>query len=60
MDFNPKERLAITKSIIELTGPSGSYSLAEHRSRHSNRIEDGVVMFYVNERRDLTSIETAL
>lgn len=33
MDFSPKQRLAISKSIIQLTDPSGSYGFVENRPR---------------------------
>lgn len=33
MDFNPEERLAMTKSIIEVIDPSGKCGLVEIRSK---------------------------
>lgn len=57
-DFNPKQRMAINKSIIELTDPSGNCGLVESRSRRSNKFEDGTVVFYDNERCDLPSSHT--
>lgn len=41
MDFNPKQKLAITKSIIEFTDLLESYDLFGNRSRRNNRFEDG-------------------
>lgn len=55
MDFNPKQRLAITKSIIELTDPSGNYGLVKRRLRKNDRFDDGAIMFYDNERHNLSS-----
>lgn len=55
MDFSPKQRLTISKAIIELTDPSGGSGLAEFSSRGSNRFEDTVRVLYENDRRDLPS-----
>lgn len=43
MDFVPEQRLAITKSIIELTDPSMSCGLVEKSSR--NRFDDCTILF---------------
>lgn len=52
MDFNPKQTLAITKSIIELTDPSGSCGLVERRSKKNDRFNDGIIAFNDKKRRN--------
>lgn len=56
MDFSPKQSLTNPKAIIELTDSLGSSSLAEERSRGTNRFEDDVMVFNENDRRDLPVI----
>lgn len=51
MDFSLDQRLAITKSVIELTDSSKSSEMIEMRSRHNNRFGDDVAVFYDNDRR---------
>lgn len=46
MDFNPDQRLAITKSIKELTDPLENHGLIKSRSRRNSKFKDGVVAFY--------------
>lgn len=60
MDFGPQYRLAITKSTIELTDPTGSSSLVKNRSRRSNRFENGVVVIYDNDRCNLPVVKIVL
>lgn len=53
MDFNPEQRLAITKSIIELTDPTERYDMVEGRSRHRSRFDEDAAVFYDDELRNL-------
>lgn len=55
MDFSLEQRLVITKVIIELADPSRSLNLTENRLRRDNRFEDGALVSYENDRRDITS-----
>lgn len=55
IDFRPEQRVAITKATIELTHPLGSSGLVENRSRSSNRIKNGAVVFNDDDRHDLSS-----
>lgn len=38
MDFNPEQRLAITKSIIELTDPVENCDMVEGKPRHKGQL----------------------
>lgn len=60
MDFNPEQRLAITKSIIELTDPSESCDLVEGRSRCRSRFDATVTMFYDVDRHRPTTHSRSL
>lgn len=40
MGFNPKQRLAITKAILELTDLEGDTNQAEHKARKGNKFKD--------------------
>lgn len=53
--FQPEQRLAIIKAIIEFTCPSESSGLIENRPRRTNRFEDDVVVFYENDWSDIAS-----
>lgn len=46
MDFNPEQRLAITKSIIELIDPA-------EKAQTQSRFDDDAAVFYDNDRRGL-------
>lgn len=60
MDFNLVQRLAITRSIIELINHSGSCGLVKNRLMRGNRFEDCAVVFYENNRGDLSSSHNCL
>lgn len=54
MDFNPEQRLGITKYIIEFTDPSRSCGLVNNRlgrnrSGRNNKFEDDMIVLYDNE-----------
>lgn len=53
MDFDSKQRLAITKAILELTDSAEGVNLVEKRTRKNNRFEDNTLVFYENNRRDV-------
>lgn len=53
MDFNSKQRLAITKAIMELTNFTEDVNLIEKRTKKNNRFEDNALVFYENNRRDV-------
>lgn len=55
MDFSPKQRLAITKAIINLTNPSRNSGFAKNILGQSSRFEDNRVVFHHNERRNIPS-----
>lgn len=55
MDFNSEQRLAITKSLIELTDPAESCDMVEGRPRHKGRFDDNAAVFYNKDRRGLPS-----
>lgn len=46
MNFNPEQRLAIAKALIELNNPS---NVVENRLIRSNRFEDNAVIIYEND-----------
>lgn len=50
-----RARLAITKSIIELTGLSKNCELVKKRSIEADRFSDDAVVFYENKQHDLPS-----
>lgn len=56
MNFNPEKRLAITKSIIELTDQVESCGLVEGRSKCRSRNDIDAAMFYDDNQRDLPTI----
>lgn len=51
MDFISKQRLAITKAIVELTDSMESANLFERRLGKNNRFEDNALVFNENNRR---------
>lgn len=53
MDFDSKQRIAITKAILELTDSIEGVNLIEKRTRKSNRFENNLLVFYENNRRDV-------
>lgn len=53
MDFSSKQRLAITKTIMELTESTESANLVEGRLEKNNRFEDNALIFYRNNRNDI-------
>lgn len=44
IDFNFKQRLAITKAIMELTNPMENIILVEGRTKKNSRFEDNVLV----------------
>lgn len=53
MDFNSKQRRAITKAIMELTDSTEGMNFVEKRTGKNNRFEDNGLVFYKNNRRDV-------
>lgn len=53
LDFSSEQRLAITKSIVELTDPTKSCDLVEGRTRRKGRFDDNAAVFYVDDERGL-------
>lgn len=53
MDFSPRQRLAITKAIMDLTGSTERVNFVEKRAGKNNRFEDNALVFYENNRRDV-------
>lgn len=52
MDFNPEQRLAITKAIVELIAAESS-NLIERKPRRNDLFEDNALIFYENNRKDV-------
>lgn len=55
MDFNLEQRLAITKAIIELTDSSERSNLIKKKPKRNNRFEDSALVFYENNRKDVST-----
>lgn len=53
MDFSLEQRMAIIKSVIELTEPAESYDMVEGRPRCKDRFDDNAPVFYDDDRRSL-------
>lgn len=52
MDFDSKQRVAITKAIMKLANSREGVNLVEKRTGKNNRFEDEVLVFYENNHRD--------
>lgn len=53
MDFNSKQRLAITKAIMKLTDSTEGVNFAEKRGGKNNGFEDKALMFCENNQSDV-------